>query len=186
MLPIPVRGSHGIVRSNSVFLLLFVVFGLVGGGMLLVPYGGFADDWLVENARCGSGSSTNLPRCEPGEAQAVLGPLGAVFVGVALLMGLLGRGSVRSERRAARRSAAALRAPAIVLERSQAQTRLGRVTIASGKVELLLRVDPPGGTSFETWIEQSALGTLEPGAAVTVRYDPSRPDEVFVEEPAGR
>lgn len=148
---------------------------------MAVAYGGFADDWLVENVRCGNGSSTNLPRCEPGEAQAVLGPLGAGFVAIALLIAAGGVLLGRSERRSARRSAARASAPATVVERIQHERSFGRVQVMSGSTDLRLRVEPADGQSFEGWIRCSALGAPTAGDVVTVRYDPARPRELFVD-----
>ncbi len=96
------------MRQAPLMLLLCAVFGFVGAGMLAVAYGGFADEWLVANVDCGSGSSSDLQRCEPGEAEAVLGPLGATFAGIALLIGLIGARS-SGARRAVRRLARAPR-----------------------------------------------------------------------------
>lgn len=62
---------------------LSLLFLLLGGAMLAVGFGGFADEWLTDNVSCGA--EYDLHPCEPGEAQAVLKIVGGIFVGIALI-----------------------------------------------------------------------------------------------------
>jgi hypothetical protein len=61
--------------------LLFLV---IGGALLALGLGGFADDWINANVSCGD-DSTSRP-CEPGEAQAIFTLVGGIFTGVSLLL----------------------------------------------------------------------------------------------------
>ena len=61
--------------------LLFLV---IGGALLALGLGGFADDWIDSNVSCGDSYSSRP--CEPGEAQGVLTLVGGIFAGVALLL----------------------------------------------------------------------------------------------------
>ena len=61
--------------------LLFLV---LGGALLALGLGGFADDWINANVTCGD-SYSHHP-CEPGEAQSVLTLVGGIFAGVSLLL----------------------------------------------------------------------------------------------------
>ena len=60
--------------------LLFLV---LGGAMLAVGFGGFADDWIAANVSCGDEYDSHA--CAPGEAQLVLKLVGGIFVGIALI-----------------------------------------------------------------------------------------------------
>jgi len=61
-----------------------LLFLLIGGALLALGLGGFADDWINGNVSCGD-SYTSRP-CEPGEAQAVMTLVGGIFAGVSLLL----------------------------------------------------------------------------------------------------
>jgi hypothetical protein len=62
---------------------LSLLFLVLGGAMLAVGVGGFADDWIAANASCGD--QYNSHACAPGEAQMVLKLVGGIFVGIALV-----------------------------------------------------------------------------------------------------
>jgi hypothetical protein len=61
--------------------LLFLV---IGGALLALGLGGFADEWINANVTCGDEYS-NRP-CEPGEAQSIFTLVGGIFAGVSLLL----------------------------------------------------------------------------------------------------
>ena len=61
-----------------------LLFLLIGGALLLIGLGGFADDWINANVSCGDSYSSRP--CEPGEAQTVMTLVGGIFAGVALLL----------------------------------------------------------------------------------------------------
>ena len=61
--------------------LLFLV---IGGALLALGLGGFADDWINSNVSCGDSYSSRP--CEPGEAQDIITLVGGIFAGVALLL----------------------------------------------------------------------------------------------------
>jgi hypothetical protein len=61
-----------------------LLFLLIGGGLLLLGLGGFADDWINSNVSCGDSYSSRP--CEPGEAQGIMTLVGGIFAGVALLL----------------------------------------------------------------------------------------------------
>jgi hypothetical protein len=61
--------------------LLFLV---IGGALLALGLGGFADDWVNSNVSCGDSYSSRP--CEPGEAQGIFTLVGGIFAGVALLL----------------------------------------------------------------------------------------------------
>ena len=58
--------------------LLFLV---LGGALLALGLGGFADEWINANVSCGDDYSTHP--CAPGEAQGVFTLVGAIFTAVA-------------------------------------------------------------------------------------------------------
>ena len=62
---------------------LSLLFFVLGGAMLAVGLGGFADEWITDNVSCGAEYESHP--CAPGEAQNVLKIVGGIFVGVALL-----------------------------------------------------------------------------------------------------
>ena len=63
---------------------LALLFLVIGGALLALGLGGFADDWINANVTCGDEYS-HRP-CEPGEAQAVFTLVGGIFAGVSLLL----------------------------------------------------------------------------------------------------
>jgi hypothetical protein len=63
---------------------LALLFLVIGGALLALGLGGFADDWIDANVSCGD-SYSNRP-CEPGEAQGVFTLVGGIFAGVSLLL----------------------------------------------------------------------------------------------------
>ena len=63
---------------------LALLFLVIGGALLALGLGGFADDWINANVTCGDEYS-HRP-CEPGEAQGVFTLVGGIFAGVSLLL----------------------------------------------------------------------------------------------------
>ena len=61
-----------------------LLFLLIGGALLALGLGGFADDWINANVTCGD-SYSNRP-CEPGEAQGIFTLVGGIFAGVSILL----------------------------------------------------------------------------------------------------
>ena len=61
-----------------------LLFLLIGGALLALGLGGFADDWINGNVSCGDSYSSRP--CEPGEAQAIMTLVGGIFAGVSLLL----------------------------------------------------------------------------------------------------
>ena len=63
---------------------LALLFLVIGGALLALGLGGFADDWINANVTCGD-SYSHHP-CEPGEAQGIFTLVGGTFAGVSLLL----------------------------------------------------------------------------------------------------
>ena len=61
-----------------------LLFLLIGGALLALGLGGFADDWINANVTCG-GDYSNRP-CEPGEAQGIFTLVGGIFAGVSIVL----------------------------------------------------------------------------------------------------
>jgi putative oligomerization/nucleic acid binding protein len=61
-----------------------LLFLLIGGALLVLGLGDFADEWINANVSCGDSYSSRP--CEPGEAQTVMTLVGGIFAGVALLL----------------------------------------------------------------------------------------------------
>jgi hypothetical protein len=61
-----------------------LLFLIIGGALLVLGLGDFADEWINANVSCGDSSSSRP--CEPGEAQTVMTLVGGIFAGVALLL----------------------------------------------------------------------------------------------------
>jgi hypothetical protein len=61
-----------------------LLFLLIGGALLALGLGGFADEWINANVTCGD-SYSNRP-CEPGEAQGIFTLVGGIFAGVSILL----------------------------------------------------------------------------------------------------
>jgi hypothetical protein len=63
---------------------LALLFLALGGALLALGLGGFADDWINANVTCGDEYSRRP--CEPGEAQSIFTLVGGSFAGVSLLL----------------------------------------------------------------------------------------------------
>jgi hypothetical protein len=74
----------GVLPAMWIMRGLGLLFLLLGGAMLVVGLGGFADHWLAANVSCGD--SYTQHQCAPAEAQGVLTLVGAIFSGVALML----------------------------------------------------------------------------------------------------
>jgi hypothetical protein len=61
-----------------------LLFLLIGGALLALGLGGFADEWINANATCGD-EYYHRP-CEPGEAQGIMALVGGIFAGVSLVL----------------------------------------------------------------------------------------------------
>ncbi len=71
---------HSMIIMRGIALLFLVI----GGALLALGLGGFADDWINANVTCGD-SYTNRP-CEPGEAQGIFTLVGGIFAGVSIVL----------------------------------------------------------------------------------------------------
>jgi hypothetical protein len=63
---------------------LALLFLVIGGALLALGLGGFADEWITANVTCGD-SYSHHP-CRPGEAQGIFTMIGGTFAAVSALL----------------------------------------------------------------------------------------------------